>query len=133
MFTASSVLVESYANLEFLVSASVTPYSCYPPASACGSSQMLHLLMYSIHLFIFPIWLPAAYSCGRGDFRAAAGQAKPGEISVVDAASGAATVQGGGHSAGEQDGPHRLGIVGQRQPLPATACDDVRRGYPMGK
>src|ERR1700737_4079804 len=70
---------------------------------------------------------------GEGEFRCGAGQTKPGEISVVDAASGAATVQGGGHSAGEQDGPHRLGIVGQRQPLPATACAGVRRAYPMGK
>ena len=73
--------------------------------------------------------LPAAYSCGRGAFRAAAGQAKPGEISLADAAPGTATVQGGGHSARQQDGARRLGVVGQRRALPgAAACGSVRRG-----
>jgi transposase len=73
---------------------------------------------------------PAAYSCGGGAFRAAASQAEPGEISVADAASGAATLQGGGHCAGEQNGPHRLGIVGQRRPLSAsTACGSVEGAW----
>src|SRR6516165_810374 len=78
--------------------------------------------------------LLAAYSCGRGAFRAAAGQAEPGEIYVADAASGAATVQGGGHRTRQQDGARRLGAAGQGWQL-SSACarGSVRRGCPMGK
>src|SRR5262249_20830500 len=37
--------------------------------------------------------------------------------------------QGGGHSARQQDGARRLGVVGQRRALPgAAACGSVRRG-----
>jgi Transposase IS116/IS110/IS902 family len=77
--------------------------------------------------------LPAAYSYARGGgpppFRAAAGQAEPAEISLAGAAPGTATVQGRCHCACEQDGPHRVGFVGQRRHLPDTrARGGVKRG-----
>ena len=61
------------------------------------------------------------------------GQAEPGEISLADAAASAATVQGRGNCACQQDGPRRLGIVGQRSQVsrtPARGSDvSVRRAW----
>jgi hypothetical protein len=46
---------------------------------------------------------------------------------------GTATVQGRGHCAWQQDGPHRLGVVGQWRALPdATACGGVRKDLAKG-
>jgi hypothetical protein len=63
----------------------------------------------------------------------AAREAEPAEQSPAGAALGAATVQGRGHCACQQDGARRLGAVGQRRQLSgATARGSVRRGQPMG-
>jgi transposase len=51
----------------------------------------------------------------------AARQAEPADLSVADAAAGAATVQGRGRCACQQDGARRLGAVGQGWHL-SSAC-----------
>ena len=77
--------------------------------------------------------LLAAHSCGRRACRIAARQAEPGEISLADAAAGAAPVQGRGHCARQQNGSYGLGAAGQGWHLPGTcARGSVRRGLATG-
>ena len=61
--------------------------------------------------------LLAAHSDRRGDFRAAARPGESREISLADATAGAATLQGRGGGARQQDGAHRLGADGPRRHL----------------